>query len=478
MNSIPTLRKKLDKHEISAYELTKYYLDKIKHHDSKLHSYITVCEHEALNQAKAAQDKIMSGNSAILCGIPLSVKDNICTKGIKTTCASKMLLDFVPVYDATAVEKIKNENAVILGKSNMDEFAMGSENETSYFGAVKNPHNHSYTSGGSSGGAAAGVAAGLCVAALGSDTGGSVRQPAAFCGVTGIKPTYGSISRYGLIPFASSLDQIGILANSAEDCAYLLNVVSGKDERDMTSSSLSNQDYTSQLGNSLKGLKIGIVKEFFDNLLDYEVKEHFDKTVDFYLSNGAIIVECSAKTLDLSTQLYRIISSAEAASNLARFDSIAYGHCETDNANEDVIAKNRACGFGEEVKKRILFGNFSLSADNYEEYYKKACKLRGHLKAEFDDIFKLCDVVLSPTTPTTAYLSDLSDEVVRHNYTADKCTVFANLVGIPSISTVCGYDKHAMPIGISISSKAFNDAKILSVCDAFEKEFSKKEVRL
>jgi len=478
VNSILTLRKELDEHKISAYELTKHYLDKIKNYDTKLHSYITVCEYEALEKAKAVQDKIMSENSAMLCGIPLSVKDNICTKGIRTTCASKMLTDFVPSYDATAVSKIKNSDAIILRKTNMDEFAMGSENETSYFGPVKNPHNTKFTSGGSSGGAAAGVAAGLCIAALATDTGGSIRQPAAFCGVTGIKPTYGSISRYGLIPFASSLDQIGIIANSSKDCAYLINVVSGRDEKDMTSSIYANYNYTSQLGQSLKGLKIGIIKEFFDNYVSDEVKTHFWATIDFYTKNGAIIIDCSSKTLDLSAEIYRIISSAEASSNLSRFDSIAYGHCANSENNEDIISKSRNEGFGEEVKKRILFGNFCLSSDNYENYYKKACGLRLQLKSEFDDIFNCCDVIMSPTTPTSAYLCDYSDEVIRHNYTADKCTVFANLVGIPSITTVCGYDKNSMPIGISISARAYNDAKILGVADAFENEFTKKEVRL
>lgn len=472
--SLKELRLALDTKKISAPELTKMYLRRIKEIDKDLNSYITVCEESALLQAEQAQKLIDENIASFLTGIPISIKDNICTKGIKTTCASKMLEDFVPFYNATAVDKLLLENAVIIGKSNMDEFAMGSTNQTSYFGVVKNPHNPAFIPGGSSGGAAAGVAAGLCAAALGSDTGGSVRQPAAFCGVTGIKPTYGTISRYGLVAFASSLDQIGVIANSAEDTAYVMNVISGYDEKDSTSSPKCTTNFTSLLGSSLKGLKIGIAKEFFENITD-DLKNALEKAMDFYTSNGAILVNTSLKTLDLSPDVYRIISSAEAMSNLGRYDGIKYGNRLSKNDYDKILTASRGDGFGKEVKKRITFGQFVLSADNYDDYYKKALCLRQQIKEDYHEIFKKCDVLLTPTTPSASYRFSDENAQMLHEHTADKCTVTASLAGLPAISTPCGYDSFGMPLGMSIIADAYREARIIAVADLFEKQFKRKE---
>lgn len=476
--TLTELRKKLDSHEIGAVELAQDYLKKIKERDTVINSYITVCEEEAIEMAKKAQGVIDRGEAKPLTGIPVSVKDNICTDGIRTTCASRMLEDFVPVYDATAVAKLKAENYVMLGKTNMDEFAMGGSSQTSYFGGPTNPYNTDCVTGGSSGGAAASVAAGLCAAALGSDTGGSVRQPSAFCGVTGLKPTYGTVSRWGLIAFASSLDQIGVVANSAEDTAYVLNTIYGYDENDATTSQKSMGDYTSMVGEDISKLKIGVPKEFFEGT-DDEVREAVLKAADYYKNLGCEIVECSLPSLKYAVAAYYLISSAEAASNLSRFDGIKYGY--RSNVGEDyneLIKNTRREGFGNEVKHRIMLGNYALCSGYYDAYYNNARRIRTQIRNEYSAIFEKCDVILTPTAPTTAYkIGEQENDPVKM-YTADICTVTVNIAGLPAISTTCGYDKNGMPIGMSLTGKAFDEKTIVAVCDKFEKDFDRKECAL
>ena len=472
------MRRALDKKEISAVELTKSYLDKIEKNDKKINSYITVCTDEALRDAELAQEAIDSGNSKSLTGIPLSIKDNICTNGVRTTCASKMLEDFVPFYDATVISKLKADNAVILGKTNMDEFAMGGSSQTSYFGGVKNPYDTKRVTGGSSGGAAASVAADLCAAALGSDTGGSVRQPSAFCGVTGLKPTYGAVSRFGLIAFASSLDQIGVIGKNASDTGYILNCICGADANDATSSKKALGDYNGSIGNDVSKLKIGVPKEFLDGVND-EVRTAVLKAADYYKSLGCEIVDCSLPSLEYAVSAYYLISSAEAASNLSRFDGIKYGFRSGlgDDYNS-LISNSRREGFGDEVKRRIMLGNYALCSGYYDAYYNNARKIRTQIRKEYADIFTGCDVILTPTAPTTAYKIGEQESDPVKMYLADICTVTVNIAGLPAISTTCGYDSNGMPIGMSLTGKAFDEQTIIAVCDRYEKDFAYKEAVL
>lgn len=472
------MRKKLDSGEIGAVELTKGYLDRIKSIDSEINSYITVCESEALAQAEAAQEVIDKGEAKPLTGIPISVKDNICTDGVRTTCASRMLEDFVPVYDATAVTKLKSENFVMLGKTNMDEFAMGGSSQTSYFGGPKNPYNTGYVTGGSSGGAAASVAAGLCAAALGSDTGGSVRQPSSFCGVTGLKPTYGTVSRWGLIAFASSLDQIGVCAGSAADAGYVLNSICGKDINDATTSSIPKGGYTSMIGSDVSGLSIGVPKEFLAGT-DDEVKEAVLKAAEYYRSLGCKVVECSLPSLEYAVSAYYLISSAEAASNLSRFDGIKYGYRSGlgDDYNQ-LIKSSRREGFGSEVKRRIMLGNYALCSGYYDAYYNNARRIRTQIKKEYADIFSECDIILTPTAPTPAYRIGAQENDPVKMYQADICTVTVNIAGLPAISTTCGYSSEGMPVGMSLIGRAFDEKTIIAACDRFESDFERRECAL
>ncbi len=477
--SLADIREMLDRKEIGAVELAKEYLKKIEETDGKINSYITVCAETALEDAKRAQTAIDEGRGGAFTGLPVSVKDNICTEGVKTTCASRMLEDFVPPYDATAVTKLKNAGAVILGKTNMDEFAMGGSSQTSYFGGVKNPYDTTRVTGGSSGGAAASVAAGLCAAALGSDTGGSVRQPAAFCGVTGLKPTYGAVSRWGLIAFASSLDQIGVVAKSAEDTGYILNGIYGFDENDATSSKLAMGGYTDKVGADVSNIRIGVPKEFFADGIDDEVKTAVLKAVDCYKSLGCEITDVSLPSLEYAVSAYYLISSAEAASNLSRFDGIKYGYRSGLGEDySDLIKNSRREGFGNEVKRRIMLGNYALCSGYYDAYYKNATRIRTQIRREYADIFEKCDVILTPTAPTTAYkIGEQENDPVKM-YLADIYTVTVNIAGLPAISTTCGYDKNGMPIGMSLIGRAFDEKTIISVCDRFEKDFERKEAVL
>ena len=477
--ALKKLREMLDSKEISAVELTEQYLDRIEKSDKKINSYITVCKENALADAKKAQEVIDSGNSGAFTGLPISVKDNICTLGVKTTCASHMLDDFIPPYNATVMEKLKKDNIVMLGKTNMDEFAMGGSSQTSYFGGVKNPYDLTRVTGGSSGGAAASVSADLCAAALGSDTGGSVRQPASFCGVTGLKPTYGTVSRWGLIAFASSLDQIGVIAKSAEDTGYMLEGIYGYDENDATSSKKSEGNYNSLIGSDVNKLKIGVPKEFFGDGLNDEVKTAVLNAVEYYKKLGCEIVDVSLPSLEYAVSAYYLISSAEAASNLSRFDGIKYGlRSGLGEDFNDLIKNSRREGFGQEVKRRIMLGNYALCSGYYDAYYKNATRIRTQIRNEYSDIFSKCDVMLTPTAPTTAYkIGEQENDPVKM-YLADIYTVTVNIAGLPAISTTCGYDSKGLPIGMSLIGKAFDEKTIIAVCDRFEKDFERKEIVL
>ena len=477
--ALKKLREMLDSKEISAVELTEQYLDRIENSDKEINSYITVCKENALADAKKAQEVIDSGNSGAFTGLPISVKDNICTLGVKTTCASHMLDDFIPPYNATVMEKLKKDNIVMLGKTNMDEFAMGGSSQTSYFGGVKNPYDLTRVTGGSSGGAAASVSADLCAAALGSDTGGSVRQPASFCGVTGLKPTYGTVSRWGLIAFASSLDQIGVIAKSAEDTGYMLEGIYGYDENDATSSKKSEGNYNSLIGSDVSKLKIGVPKEFFGDGLNDEVKTTVLNAVEYYKKLGCEIVDVSLLSLEYAVSAYYLISSAEAASNLSRFDGIKYGlRSGLGEDFNDLIKNSRREGFGQEVKRRIMLGNYALCSGYYDAYYKNATRIRTQIRNEYADIFSKCDVMLTPTAPTTAYkIGEQENDPVKM-YLADIYTVTVNIAGLPAISTTCGYDSKGLPIGMSLIGKAFDEKTIIAVCDRFEKDFERKEIVL
>ena len=455
---ISDLRSMLDKKELSAKELTDAYLDRIKAVDDKLESYITVTAEAAERAAEKAQEKINKGEASALCGIPLAIKDNICTDGVKTTCSSKMLGNFVPFYNATVMDKLENEGAVMLGKVSMDEFAMGGSTQTSAFKKTKNPYDLTRVPGGSSGGSAAAVSASLCAAALGSDTGGSIRQPSSFCGVTGLKPTYGRVSRYGLVAFASSLDQIGPIAKSAEDCAVILNAIAGYDPHDGTSSKNEVPDFTAKIGQDIKGMKIAVPKEFYAEGIDDEVRKAVLAAADYYKSLGAELVD---------------------SSNLSRFDGIKYGHRSEEGENfAELISNSRREGFGEEVKRRIMLGNYALSSGYYDAYYGKAMALKQKIREEYENIFTGCDVILTPTAPTVAYGVNENISDPAKMYQADICTVTVNIASLPGISTTCGYDSKGMPIGMSIIGKKWDEATIIQAADAFEKNFTRQNASL
>ena len=470
---IREMRKLLDKKEVSAVELSTEYINRISKYNDKYQVFITKTEELALESAKKSQATIDAGNAPALCGIPLAIKDNICTEDVKTTCASKILENFIPPYNATAMENLNSQGAVMLGKVSMDEFAMGGSTQTSAFAKTKNPYDETKVPGGSSGGSAAAVAATLCAAALGSDTGGSIRQPAAFCGVTGIKPTYGRVSRYGLVAFASSLDQIGPIAKDSHDCGIILNAICSYDRHDGTSSKHPVPDFTSKIGTSIKGMKIAIPAEFYGEGIDEEIRKSVLASAEAYKSMGAELVECSMPSLKYAIPAYYLISSAEACSNLSRFDGIKYGHRSDDDVSyETLIRASRSEGFGDEVKRRILLGNYALSSGYYDAYYGKALALKQKIKAEYDDIFSTCDIILTPTTPSTAFgINDNISDPVKM-YQADICTVTVNIASLPALSTTCGYDKNGMPIGMSLIGKSFDEATLIQVADAFEQGFT------
>lgn len=474
--TIKEARKLLDSKQISAVELTDIYIDRIRKHDGKIDSYLSVCEESALEQAKKAQELIDKNEATLLSGIPLSIKDNICIEGSPTTCASKMLEDFVPPYTATSVKKLHDSNAVILGKTNLDEFAMGGSTENSAFKKTKNPFDLTRVPGGSSGGSAASVSASLALGSLGSDTGGSVRQPAAFCGVVGMKPTYGLVSRYGLVAFASSLDQIGPIGKTVEDCAILLDSICGHDPKDSTSLNYkADVSYQSAIKRDIKGFKIGLPKEYLTEGLHSEVRDALYKSIEVLERLGAKVEEFSMPSLKHAIPAYYLMSSAEASSNLSRYDGVKYGYRpEKANSYEELIGRSRAEGFGREVKRRILLGTYALASGYYDAYYKKALKLRTLISQGFNDAFSAYDVVLHPTTPETAFRLGQNTDNPLTMYLADIYTVAVNIAGLPSISLPCGYDSNGLPIGLSFTGKPLGENEILSAAATFEADFADK----
>jgi len=467
-HSIKELEAKLHNKEITSEELVKASYERIKEVDGDIQAFLTLNEENALETARELDKS--GDDSAKLFGIPCGIKDNIVTKGLRTTCASQFLRNFEdPLYDATVVEKLGSEKAINVGKLNMDEFAMGSTNENSSFAAVKNPWNKDYVPGGSSGGSAAAVAAGEVVFSLGTDTGGSIRQPASFCGVVGIKPTYGLVSRYGLVAFASSLDQIGPITRTVEDNARVLEVIAGHDKMDATSANLDVPAYTDALTGDVKGLKIAVPKEYIGEGVDPDVKEAVLNALKVYESLGATWEEVSLPHSQYAVAAYYLISSSEASANLARFDGVRYG-VRSENAENmiDMFKKSRSEGFGEEVKRRIMLGTFALSSGYYDAYYKKAQQVRTLIKQDFDKIFEEYDVIIGPTSPTTAYkVGEVIDDPMTM-YANDILTVPMNLAGVPAISVPCGFASNGMPIGLQIIGKHFDEAAVYRTAHAFE----------
>lgn len=467
--SVEKASKMLKDKEISSVELTNALLDRIDEKDKSIEGYITVAKEMRINSAMLADEKTKTAKFRPLTGVCASVKDNICTDKILTTCASKMLYNFVPPYDATVVKNLKAQNSVIIGKTNMDEFAMGSSTETSYFKTTKNPHDLAKVPGGSSGGSAAVVAADEAIFALGSDTGGSIRQPSAFCGVVGLKPTYGLVSRFGLVAFASSLDQIGPITKTVADSAVVLNAIAGYDKMDSTSADEKADDYTKSLGESVKGLKIGIPKEYIGEGIQKEVKDAIMNAAKVYESMGAEIFEFSLPMTKYALPAYYIMSSAEASSNLARFDGVKYGYrAENYTDLTDMYLKTRSEGFGSEVKRRIMLGTYALSAGYYDAYYKKAQQARTLIRNSFAEAFDKFDVILTPTAPTTAFEigKNITDPITM--YLNDICTVSVNIAGLPAISIPCGYDETNMPIGLQLIAKPFAENTLFKTAYAFE----------
>jgi aspartyl-tRNA(Asn)/glutamyl-tRNA(Gln) amidotransferase subunit A len=473
-----TAAEKIRKREISVIELTNAYLNRIDKLNGKVGAYITVCEKQALRQSESVQKKLNCKENVFpLAGIPAGLKDNICTKDVKTTCASRMLSNFFPPYDATVIEKLSEHDVIILGKLNMDEFAMGSSNENSWYTPVKNPWDPERVPGGSSGGAAAAVASHMSCFALGSDTGGSIRQPASFCGVVGLKPTYGAVSRYGLIAFASSLDQIGPITRDVADCALVMNVIAGYDPLDSTSVDMEYPDYTTFLKNDVKGLKIGLPKEYFGSGLHEEVKEKILDAAKAYESYGAIIEEISLPFTEYAIPAYYIISSAEASSNLARYDGIKYGYRAQEYADIiDLYKKTRSEGFGTEVKRRIMLGTYALSSGYYDAYYKKALKVRRLIFEDFQKAYQKVDVILGPTSPVTAFKIGEKTANPLEMYLSDIYTVSVNIAGLCAISLPCGFDTKGLPISMQLIGKPFDEGTLLRAAYTYESNTGKSEV--
>lgn len=467
------LSEMLKKKEISASDITSSVFERIEEVEPKVDAYLTLNKENALASAAMVDEKIAKGEEiSPLAGIPVGVKDNISTKGLRTTCASKMLGNYVPVFNATVVDKLLANDAVITGKLNMDEFAMGSSTENSYFKNTKNPFDLNCVPGGSSGGSAAAVAAGEAIVALGSDTGGSIRQPASLCGVVGLKPTYGSVSRYGLIAFASSLDQIGPFGRCVKDVALLQDVICGHDKMDATSANRAYAPTFNALTGNVNGLKIGIPKEYFGEGVKPEVRESVMKAVNALAAKGAVVKEISLPSTEYALSAYYIIACAEASSNLARFDGVKYGYrCEKPESLLDMYERTRSEGFGREVKRRIILGTFVLSSGYYDAYYKKAKLLQNRIKAEFDAAFADVDVIITPTSPFEAFKcgSKVNDPLAM--YSADICTVTVNIAGLPAVSVPCGESAEGLPFGMQVIGRRFDEATILNAAYAHELNF-------
>ena len=463
--TVHELMEKVKNKEITIEEITKAYADRINEKEPEVNAFVSTRLDEAIAESRNSE-----------AGIPIGIKDNICTNGIKTTCSSKMLENFVSPYDATVITKIKENNMPILGKLNMDEFAMGSSTENSAFKTTRNPWNLNKVPGGSSGGSAAAVAANLVPWALGSDTGGSIREPASFCGIVGLKPTYGLVSRSGLVAFASSLDQIGPMTKDVEDSALLLNIIAGHDENDSTSVKREKIDYTKNLKNSIQGMKIGVPKEFFGEGINPEVKKSLENSIEEYKKLGAIVEECSLDVSESSLAAYYIIACAEASSNLGRFDGIRYGYRAKDYKDlKELFVKSRTEGFGKEVKRRIILGTYVLSSGYYDAFYKKAQKVRTYVKNKFDECFKKYDVLLTPVAPTTAFDIGSKTNNPLEMYLADICTVSINIASVPAISIPCGVDSNNMPIGMQLIGNRFQEEKILNAAYAIEQQIKFRE---
>ena len=473
--TVHELMDKLEKKELTSTQITESYLKRIEEKEKDVQAFVTITADEALKQAKEI-DENPSERTGKLAGIPIGIKDNMCTKGIKTTCSSKMLENFVSPYDGTVVKKLKDEKMISLGKLNMDEFAMGGSTEYSYFHPTHNPWNLNKVPGGSSGGSAAAVAANLVPWALGSDTGGSIRQPSSLCGVVGLKPTYGLVSRYGLVAFASSLDQLGPITKDVEDSAILLNVIAGHDEKDTTSVNLEKKDYTKSLVKDVKGLKIGLPKEFIGEGINEEVKQAILETAKKYEELGATVEECSLDIGKVALAVYYIIACAEASSNLGRFDGIRYGYRSEkfDNLRE-IYINSRTEGFGPEVKRRIILGTYVLSSGYYDAYYKKAQKVRTVIRNEYQKLFEKYDLILTPTSPTVAFGIGEKSNNPLEMYLADICTVPVNIAGLPGMSLPVSLDKEGMPIGVQLIGKHFDEETIFRAAYTLEQEVKFRE---
>ncbi|MBS0350980.1 MAG: Asp-tRNA(Asn)/Glu-tRNA(Gln) amidotransferase subunit GatA [Proteobacteria bacterium] len=471
--TLAALSKNLRDKKISSVELTSYFLQRIKQLDSQLNCFITITEGLALEQARAADQLIAAGKAGPLTGIPIAQKDIFCTTGVKTSCGSKMLDNFIAPYNATSVEQFNSAGVVLLGKTNMDEFAMGSSNETSYYGPVKNPWDLNKIPGGSSGGSAAAVAARLAPGATATDTGGSIRQPAALCGVTGLKPTYGRVSRYGMIAFASSMDQGGVIAQTAEDVALLLNTMAGYDPKDSTSINHPVPDYSQTLNDDLSGLKVGLPDEYFGQGLDQSIEQALEQQIKVLEKLGATFTKISLPHTDLSASVYYVLAPAECSANLARYDGVRYGYRCKDPVNlADLYKRTRSEGFGREVKRRTLIGTYVLSSGFYDAYYRKAQKVRNLIRQDFLEAFKQVDVILTPSTPTPAFNigEKMSDPVAM--YLSDVYTIAVNLAGNCALALPIGFSQQGLPIGGQLIGNYFSEAKLLNIAHRYQQETS------
>ena len=475
--TVHELQEKIKNKELNIKQINEAYIKRIKEKEPKVQAFITELTEEGEKQAKEIQTRIDNGEKlGELAGIPIGIKDIICTKGVKTTCASKMLENFVAPYDATVMKKINAENMIDLGKLNMDEFAMGGSTEYSYFKKTKNPWDLSRVPGGSSGGSAAAVAANMVPWALGTDTGGSIRQPASFCGVVGLKPTYGLVSRYGVVAFASSLDQVGVFTKDVQDCAMLLNVIAGHDEMDSTSVDVGNKDYTQALQKDIKGLKIGVPKEFYGEGINQEVKASLETAISKYKEMGAEVEEFSLDIAKHALATYYIIACAEASSNLGRYDGIRYTYRSLEAKTlKEIYKKSRSEAFGAEVKRRIILGTYVLSSGYYDAYYKKAQQVRTLVMNKFNKAFEKYDVIVTPTSPTVAFKLGSKSNNPMEMYLSDICTVSVNIAGLPGISIPCGVDSEGMPIGMQIIGNKFCEETIIKTAYAYEQETKFRE---
>ena len=469
--TVSEIARKIKEKEITIKEVLDSVYNRIENVEEKVSAYVTLTKEQAYNRATKLQERLDNGEDiGIMGGVPIAIKDNICTNGIKTTCSSKMLENFVPFYDATVIEKLENAGAIIIGKTNMDEFAMGSSTENSAIKKTKNPWDLERVPGGSSGGSAAAVACDIAPCALGTDTGGSIRQPASFCNVVGLKPTYGLVSRYGIVAYASSLDQVGPLTKSVEDAAILLNVIAGKDEKDTTSADIPKKDYLKSIKDDIKGKKIGVPTEFISDGINEDVKKAYEENLNTLKELGAEIIEIKLDYAKYSLPTYYIIATAEASSNLGRYDGIRYGHRAKDFSSlDELYVKSRTEGFGNEVKRRIMLGTYVLSSGYYDAYYKRGQKVRTLIIDDFKKAFEKCDVIAIPTTPNTSFKFGEKTSNPLEMYLEDIYTVPVNIAGLPGISVPGGFDKNGMPIGMQFISKAFDEENLLQVAYTFEK---------